>query len=214
MPLIRKEEKLRNSLFTATTKEKEIIEAAIDELVERKLSLTNSDEYKKKEKTYKKYKEKYYEYIREKLNDKEQDLILAQDIYKNRIKVFKENKKNKERNGKLQMSTRLIIQNTTGNEMQLFGNNDVPNEIIKELERQELEFTQDTEYSPRQWNINEIQPIVNIIKDRFYKMLKTNKKVVDFSNYFYEKDGKTLKKKKDINLSLSTYSYFRKQLSF
>ena len=81
-PLIRKEEKLRNSLFTATTKEKEIIEAAIDELVERKLSLTNSDEYKKKEKTYKKYKEKYYEYIREKLNDKEQDLILAQDIYK------------------------------------------------------------------------------------------------------------------------------------
>lgn len=82
VPLIRKEEKLRNSLFTATTKEKEIIEAAIDELVERKLSLTNSDEYKKKEKTYKKYKEKYYEYIREKLNDKEQDLILAQDIYK------------------------------------------------------------------------------------------------------------------------------------
>lgn len=81
-PLIRKEEKLRNSLFTATTKEKEIIKAAIDELVERKLSLTNSDEYKKKEKTYKKYKEKYYEYIREKLNDKEQDLILAQDIYK------------------------------------------------------------------------------------------------------------------------------------
>ena len=103
------------------------------------------------------------------------------------------------------MSTRLIIQNTTGNEMQLFGNNDVPPEIIKELERQELEFTQDTEYSPRQWNINEIQPIVNIIKDRFYKMLKTSKKVVDFSNYFYEKDGKTLKKKKDINLSLSTY---------
>ena len=54
----------------------------IDELVERKLSLTNSDEYKRKAKTYKKYKEKYYEYIREKLNDKEQDLILAQDIYK------------------------------------------------------------------------------------------------------------------------------------
>lgn len=81
-PLIREEEKLRNSLFTATTKEKEIIEAMIDELVEKKLSLTNSDEYKRKAKTYKKYKEKYYEYIREKLNDKEQDLILAQDIYK------------------------------------------------------------------------------------------------------------------------------------
>lgn len=81
-PLIREEGKLRQSLPTATTKEKEIIETKIDELVERKLSLTNSDEYKKKEKTYKKYKEKYYEYIREKLNDKEQDLILAQDIYK------------------------------------------------------------------------------------------------------------------------------------
>lgn len=81
-PLIREEEKLRNSLFTATTKEKEIIEAMIDELVKRKSSLTNSDEYKRKEKAYKKYKEKYYEYIREKLNDKEQDLILAQDIYK------------------------------------------------------------------------------------------------------------------------------------
>ena len=102
------------------------------------------------------------------------------------------------------MSTRLIIQNTTGNEMQLFGNNDVPPEIIKELERQELEFTQDPEYSPRQWNINEIQPIVNIIKDRFYKMLKTNKKVVDFSNYFYEKKGNALKKKEDIDLLLST----------
>lgn len=103
------------------------------------------------------------------------------------------------------MSTRLIIQNTTGDEMQLFGNNDVPNEIIKELERQGLEFTQDTEYSSRKWSIREIQPIVDIVKTRFYKMLKTNKKVVDFSNYFYEKDGKTLKKKKDINLSLSTY---------
>lgn len=103
------------------------------------------------------------------------------------------------------MSTRLIIQNTTGNEMQLFGNNDVPPEIIKELERQELEFTQDAEYSSRKWSIREIQPIVDIVKTRFYKMLKTNKKVVDFSNYFYEKDGKTLKKKKDINLSLSTY---------
>lgn len=103
------------------------------------------------------------------------------------------------------MSTRLIIQNTTGNEMQLFGNNDVPNEIIKELERQELEFTQDTEYSPRQWNINEIQPIVNIIKDRFYKMLKNKQEGRRFQIYFYEKDGKTLKKKKDINLSLSTY---------
>ena len=63
------------------------------------------------------------------------------------------------------MSTRLIVQNTDGYEMQLFGNNDVPNEIIKELEQQGLEFTQDTEYSPRQWNINEIQPIVDIIKD-------------------------------------------------
>lgn len=103
------------------------------------------------------------------------------------------------------MSTRLIVQNTDGDEMQLFGNNDVPTEIIKELERQGLEFTQISEYSPRQWNINEIQPIVDIIKDRFYKILKTNKNVVNFSNYFYEKDGKTLKKKKDINLSLSTF---------
>lgn len=81
-PLIREEEKLRNSLLTATTKEKGIIEAKIDELVERKTTLTNSEEYKRKESLYIKYKEKYYEYIREKLNDKEQDLILAQDIYK------------------------------------------------------------------------------------------------------------------------------------
>lgn len=77
------------------------------------------------------------------------------------------------------MSTRLIIQNTTGDEMQLFGNNDVPNEIIKELERQGLEFTQDTEYSSRKWSIREIQPIVDIIKTRFYKMLKTSKKLMD-----------------------------------
>lgn len=103
------------------------------------------------------------------------------------------------------MSTRLIIQNTDGYEMQLFGNNDVPSEIIKELERQGLEFTQVTEYSPKKWGIKELQPIDEVIKDRFYKMLKTSKKVVDFSNYFYEKDGKTLKKKKDINLSLSTF---------
>lgn len=103
------------------------------------------------------------------------------------------------------MSTRLIVQNTDGYEMQLFGNNDVPNEIVKELERQGLEFTQISIDSPRKWGVREIQPIVDIVKTRFYKMLKANKKVVDFSNYFYEKDGKTLKKKKDINLSLSTY---------
>ena len=102
------------------------------------------------------------------------------------------------------MSTRLTIQNIDGYEMQVFGNNDVPNEIIKELERQGLEFTQDTEYSPRKWSIREIQPIVDIVKNRFYKMLKVNKKVVDFSNYFYEKDGSILKKKEDINLLLST----------
>ena len=81
-PLIREEGKLRQALPTATTKEKEIIETKIDELVERKLSLTNSDEYKRKERLYIKYKEKCSEYIREHLNDKEQDLILAQDIYK------------------------------------------------------------------------------------------------------------------------------------
>lgn len=103
------------------------------------------------------------------------------------------------------MSVRVIIQNTDGYEMQLFGNNDVPTEIVKELEEQGLEFAQVSEYSPRRWGVKELQPIVEVIKDRFYKMLKTNKNVVDFSNYFYEKDGKTLKKKKDINLSLSTY---------
>lgn len=81
-PLIREEEKLRQALPTATTKEKEIIETRIDELVERKLSLTNSDEYKRKENSYTKYKEKCHEYIREKLNDKEQDFIFAQGIYK------------------------------------------------------------------------------------------------------------------------------------
>ena len=102
------------------------------------------------------------------------------------------------------MSTRLIIQNTDGYEMQVFGNNDVPTKMIKELERQGLEFTQISMDSPREWGVREIQPIVDIIKDKFYKMLKTNKKVADFSNYFYEKDGISLKKKEDINLLLST----------
>ena len=81
-PLIREEEKLRNSLLTATTKEKGIIEAKIDELVERKTTLTNSEEYKRKEKTYTEYKEKCYEYIRKNLSDKEQELVFAQEIYK------------------------------------------------------------------------------------------------------------------------------------
>lgn len=83
VPLIRKKEKLRQALPTATTKEKEIIEAKIDELVERKTSLINSDEYKRKKDAYTKYNEKRYEYIRENLNDKEQELIFAQEIYKN-----------------------------------------------------------------------------------------------------------------------------------
>ena len=80
-PLIREEEKLRQTLPTATTKEKEIIETKIDELVERKLSLTNSDEYKRKKSLYIKYKEKCYEYIRGHLNDKEQEIMFEYSCY-------------------------------------------------------------------------------------------------------------------------------------
>ena len=74
-PVAHEETELRQSLLTATTKEKEIIESKIDELVERKAALTNSDEYKRIDEAYKKYDEMCNKYIREKLNDEEQKIV-------------------------------------------------------------------------------------------------------------------------------------------
>lgn len=62
------------------------------------------------------------------------------------------------------MSWRLYVQRTDGEKMQLFGNNELPEEFLEALREQGLEYDSHKDDYFVDFKIKEIQPLVNAIK--------------------------------------------------
>lgn len=86
------------------------------------------------------------------------------------------------------MSTRMYLETKNGT-YQLFGNNDCPSNVIQELIKQGLKFNPKEEDSFYHFEVKDIQPIVDEIKNEFFKKLEDGKKVADFTNNFTQRNG-------------------------
>lgn len=85
------------------------------------------------------------------------------------------------------MSFRMYVTRTDGKIMQIFGNNDVPSEIIDELHKQGLPEFEDCF---DEFEIKELQPVVDVMK---------NDLVTRFNWYEENKESYQLLNEKDIN---------------
>ena len=86
------------------------------------------------------------------------------------------------------MSKRMYLSTKDG-EYQVFENNGCPVSVIEALIKQGLQFNLKTDETFKGFKINDIQPIVDEIKNEFFSKLKKGSKVADFTSQFVNKNG-------------------------
>lgn len=87
------------------------------------------------------------------------------------------------------MSFRMYVARTDGKEMQIFGNNDVPSEIFEELYKQGLPEFEDSFHD---FEIKELQPIIDVMKNDLAKRFNKYEKNKEFYESINRRYGASL----------------------
>lgn len=99
------------------------------------------------------------------------------------------------------MSKRMYLSTKDG-EYQVFENNGCPVSVIEALIKQGLQFNPKTDETFKGFKINDIQPIVDEIKNEFFSKFEKGSKVADFTSQFVNKNGEL---KEDKELYMTSY---------
>ena len=108
------------------------------------------------------------------------------------------------------MNIRLYVINGKNEKMQIFGNNDFPDEFIDELRNQGLEFDD----CFHEFKIHELQPLVDVVKQDFERRWMKYKKGKDFLKKINEYNGESIVDFTQNFINIVTKEYKCKSLYF